>query len=675
MSLHPNCTEDMGFYKKEQRKITRLGLLLTSKKRYVFMITSRYFIQTAVFFLILGLFSTAWGAVWGDINGDGKIGPEEAVYALQVAAGTKPQRIDTTHSGTIVADETWTPAGNPHIITGTLTIAADPPNGATLVIQPGVEVRFEQGASIEVGANNAPGTLIAEGTASSGILFTSNQATKTKGWWKYIRFNQQAVNCRMSFCTVEYGGIYNTSYKYGGNLVIDIAEDAPVSLNNCTIQSSFSHGVCFLGSGLVHFSDNTITGNDYYGIRMYADQVRGIENSNKLAGNTLGGVYVITSTVKNDALWHKLDTPYILRNITVASQSAEPAVLTIEAGTELRFAEEGGIVIGDTDQPGKLVAQGQADKLIIFTSNQTEKTKGWWNHLRFTETDAGSILAHCTVEYGGRLNTSYKYAGNVMIYGAGNVSISNCTISNSGTNGVYFHNDQGFVNFSENTLTNNGQDSDRTYGGYGIKIYADQVRGIQSNNSVSGNMIGGVYVRSDIIENDATWHPLDAPYTVGTVTVEGVQPTLSIETGTELRFVEDSKLVVEKGRLVAKGTTFTSNQTFPTKGYWYGIQFGQEAVASSLTNCTVEYAGGSHPYLNDTNIDVKTANGLNIHNCTIGNSKVYGIKIWSGGKADLTGTSFTANETADIYVDMNSCANYTGAPVGSPVVVNNGTCD
>ncbi|MCI5129615.1 MAG: hypothetical protein D3907_14270, partial [Candidatus Electrothrix sp. AUS3] len=259
MSLHPNCTEDMGFYKKEQRKITRLGLLLTSKKRYVFMITSRYFIQTAVFFLILGLFSTAWGAVWGDINGDGKIGPEEAVYALQVAAGTKPQRIDTTHSGTIVADETWTPAGNPHIITGTLTIAADPPNGATLVIQPGVEVRFEQGASIEVGANNAPGTLIAEGTASSGILFTSNQTTKTKGWWKYIRFNQQAVNSRMSYCTVEYGGITysNAITYYGGNIVIENDTDASVSLNNCTISNSVSDGIFFLGSsGLVHFSDN-----------------------------------------------------------------------------------------------------------------------------------------------------------------------------------------------------------------------------------------------------------------------------------------------------------------------------------------------------------------------------------------------------------------------------------
>ncbi|MCI5219064.1 MAG: right-handed parallel beta-helix repeat-containing protein [Candidatus Electrothrix sp. LOE2] len=478
----------------------------------------------------------------------------------------------------------------------------------------------------------------------------------------------------MSYCTVEYGGIYNSyPYNYGANLIIDIAEDAPVSLSNCTIKNSASHGVCFLGSGLVNFSGNIITGNEYYGIRIYADQVRGIENSNKLAGNTLGGVYVQTSTVKNNALWHKLDTPYILEDVTVASLNT-PAVLTIEAGTELRFVEEGSMVIGVTDQPGKLVAVGTANNPIVFTSNQTDKTKGWWNYLRFNATDAGSILTHCTVEYGGR-REPYGRAGNVVIDGADNVSISNCTISNSGTNGVHCFNDQGFANFSENTITNNGQETDKTYGGYGIIIYADQVRGIQGNNSVSGNLLGGVYVQSDTIKNDATWYPLDAPYTVGTVTVEGVQPTLSIETGTELRFVEDSKLVVEKGRLVAQGTVFTSNQTYPTKGYWRGIQFGQEAVASSLTNCTIEYGGSTDMgYLINTNIDVKTANGLDIHNCTIGNSKSYGIKIRSGGKADLAGTSFTANDTADIYVDRGSCANYTGTPAGSPVVVTNGTC-
>ncbi|MCI5125264.1 MAG: right-handed parallel beta-helix repeat-containing protein [Candidatus Electrothrix sp. AR5] len=640
------------------------------------MIKIRYIFQAAVFFLVLSISSVAWATVWGDINGDGKIGLEEAVYALQVASGTKTQQINSTHSGTIAFDEIWTPEGNPHIVSGKLIIAGAAPNGAILTIQPGVEVRFAEGASIEVGGTNSPGTLVAVGTASSQILFTSNQTTKTKGWWKYIRFNEQAVNCRMSYCTVEYGGIYS-AYGWGGNLVVDTAKDTSVSLNHCTIRNSASHGVCFLGSsnGLVNFSENIITGNEYYGIRIYADQVRGIENSNTMAGNLLGGVYVQTSTVRDNALWYKIDTPYILEEITVASQSAEPAVLTVEAGTELRFVEEGSMVIGNSDRPGRLVAQGQADKPIVFTSNQTDKTKGWWSRLRFNGTDTGSTLAYCTVEYGGRRGP-YGRAGNVVIDGANNVSINNCTISDSGTNGVHFYTDQSFANLSGNTMTNNGEDESKIYGGYGIKIYADQVRGIQGNNSLSGNLLGGVYVRKDTIENDATWHPLDAPYTLETVTVHGVsQPTLSLESGTELRFVQDTKLVVNTGRLVAQGTIFTSNQTYPTKGWWLGIQFNEEAVACSLKNCTIEYGGGDSAYMKNNNIDVLTANGLDIHNCTISNSKGYGIKLRSGGKADLAGTSFAANENADIYVERNSCANYTGTPLGTPVIVTYGTCN
>ena len=53
------------------------------------MIKQRYVIQVAVLSLVLGFISTAWGAVWGDINGDSRIGLEETIHSLQVVAGIK----------------------------------------------------------------------------------------------------------------------------------------------------------------------------------------------------------------------------------------------------------------------------------------------------------------------------------------------------------------------------------------------------------------------------------------------------------------------------------------------------------------------------------------------------------------------------------------------------------
>jgi len=169
------------------------------------MLRVRFF-QLILIFLIMNCVSLSWGGLWGDVNGDEKIGLEEAIYALQVASGVKTARVNATHKGTIDMDEIWTPEGNPHIITGDLTVAGPAPNGATLTIEPGTEIWIDQYASIKVGAYQSPGTLIANGTEVSPILFTSNQTVKTRGWWENIRFAEQAVNCQMSYCTIEYGG-------------------------------------------------------------------------------------------------------------------------------------------------------------------------------------------------------------------------------------------------------------------------------------------------------------------------------------------------------------------------------------------------------------------------------------------------------------------------------------
>lgn len=428
------------------------------------------FFQLGLTLSILCAATLSWAAFWGDINRDEKIGLAEAIYALQVSSGLKPQYVNETHSGTIFSDELWTPAGNPHIVSGTLKIAGDAPNGATLTIQPGVEVWFEENASIEVGSSNSPGTLQAIGTGASKIIFTSNQLSKTKGWWNYIRFNEQAVNCNLSYCTIEYGGGYD-NWNSAGNVVIYEADN--VIINNCIITNSDTNGVFFVnGTGFAGFSNNTIGDNSKYGISLCADQVRGIDANNSVAGNALGGVRVRTDIVTNDAIWHHLDASYIVGKVTVAS--ANGVTLTINPYTELRFEEGGSIEVGGANSPGTLQAKGSG---IIFTSNQLTKTKGWWNYIRFNSTAINCSMLYCTIEYGGGYD-NWSGAGNVVIYEADNVLLHGCTIANSGTNGVLFANGTGFANFSNNTIKDNSR--------YGISLCADQVRGIEVTNKVAG---------------------------------------------------------------------------------------------------------------------------------------------------------------------------------------------
>lgn len=88
-----------------------------------------------------------------------------------------------SHSQTIVPDTiftstTWTPAGNPYIISDTTVVL----NVATLTIDPGVIVKFNSAATLHV-----RGKLHAIGNVTDSIEFTSNLPSPTMGCWAGIK--------------------------------------------------------------------------------------------------------------------------------------------------------------------------------------------------------------------------------------------------------------------------------------------------------------------------------------------------------------------------------------------------------------------------------------------------------------------------------------------------------
>ena len=85
----------------------------------------------------------------------------------------------TDVSGIISSNTTWTLANSPYTITGTVVISS----GVTLTIEAGVIININADESIFVN-----GTLIAQGTSSSKITFTSSQSSKAAGDWGLIKF-------------------------------------------------------------------------------------------------------------------------------------------------------------------------------------------------------------------------------------------------------------------------------------------------------------------------------------------------------------------------------------------------------------------------------------------------------------------------------------------------------
>ncbi|MGL4597435.1 MAG: T9SS type A sorting domain-containing protein [Bacteroidia bacterium] len=151
----------------------------------------------------------------------------------------------TNVSGFINANTTWTLAGSPYLVTGNALLS----QGYTLTIDPGVVVKFDNNKALQI-----DGELIAIGTVSQHIVFTSNQAVPQPGDWAKLHFSDFSTDAVynaagnyvsgtiMKYCDVRYAG----SLMWGS---IDIQQCSPY-FNHCRILDGSWSGINFNGDHL-----------------------------------------------------------------------------------------------------------------------------------------------------------------------------------------------------------------------------------------------------------------------------------------------------------------------------------------------------------------------------------------------------------------------------------------
>ena len=125
----------------------------------------------------------------------------------------------TLKSGTISANTTWSKSDSPFLITGDVTVNS----GKTLTIEAGSEVRFTPLSDDQSSGNDAnrgelyvKGTLIANGTASDTIVFTSNAESPSSGDWYGIRLQDSNASGSFKYNNIAYATYAIRSYgTYG----------------------------------------------------------------------------------------------------------------------------------------------------------------------------------------------------------------------------------------------------------------------------------------------------------------------------------------------------------------------------------------------------------------------------------------------------------------------------
>lgn len=303
--------------------------------------------------------------------------------------------------------------------------------------------------------------------------------------------------------------------------------------------------------------------------------------------NAKAGPTYVSGLISSDTIWGLVNSPYIITdNVTVD----DGVNLTIEPGVVVKLNFFTRLIIN-----GSLFAEGEENRPITFTSNQSSPALGDWSSIKFDNAgNSSGIIWHTRIEY--------------AIYGIWCVNsspiIANNTIANIMSKGIYLQESDSIV--TNNTVTNVSHT--------GIDIY-------MSSPAIESNFIGNTsyygiksYKSSLVISNNTvvgTTKGIQLKNSTSTIVGNRIASTaygLYMERVPEANILDNQ--VEESGHgvyMVFSNSTVVRNNTIT------GTDFGLYTMSSSpfIVNSTIlmsqhkdlHIAGESHPVTLNTTFD------------------------------------------------------------------------
>jgi hypothetical protein len=161
----------------------------------------------------------------------------------------------TPVSGGIYSNTTWALSNSPYIVTDTVVVFP----GVILTIEPGVVVKFDTNTRLEIRA----GQLIAEGTPTDSITFTSNLLTPSPGSWLGIVLDgyiSSSLTSKFKYCNIRFAN----KAIYGGNLDGNLnIKNTMIDHNNYGIECSQNNNIidsCLFTHNVYYAAHNIVSG-------------------------------------------------------------------------------------------------------------------------------------------------------------------------------------------------------------------------------------------------------------------------------------------------------------------------------------------------------------------------------------------------------------------------------
>ncbi len=302
----------------------------------------------------------------------------------------------------------------------------------------------------------------------------------------------------------------------------------------------------------------------------------------------------VSGVISSNAAWTLSSSPYIVTGNILVNTGV---TLTIEPGVIVKFEDLKSLQVN-----GQLIAMGNSNSNITFTSNNAVPDSGDWGYIFFSDVSndavfdasgnyiGGCILQYCTIEYAGSgANTD----GAVQI-SSSHPFINYCTIRNNSKAGIYASGLTDTLRIKNSTIYNNSRYCLDGDGGGGIYTSGGTV--IISKNTIRNNSStyhadgGGVYINTGkpIITRNTISNNV-AAYNGGAVYLMNVSDALvsnNIITG-------NTALMEFGGIYTLYGTATISDNILYNNGGGMNIYYGSANITNNfICNNSAPYAGG-----------------------------------------------------------------------------------
>lgn len=400
----------------------------------------------------------------------------------------------TPKSGIIAINETWALAGSPYWIEDNITVEY----GATLTIDPGVEIKFDGYYCLYINGN-----LNAIGTELNRIIITSNKTTPAPGDWDKIQINSTG-HAEINYCKISYGRF----------------------------------GIYISNSNFNNLSNNRILSQSWFGIYLYSSSFNNIINNN-LTKNQMGAIYLKNS--KNNNIESNILYPTLgmVRAITLESSSNNTIIYNIIkqnfGGLLLRYNSLYNIIVNNniTECWEGIIFEASdsysPDSNIIAENNFTAITFGL-SGVGSYNSIINNYFVNDVMGQGGILlsginnilfdNTVSGYGEGIKIQHSDKNLIKNNTISSNNVTGVIISNSDRNTIENNTIFSNNGdglllQNYAELNNVTGNKIFQNSGDGIQLNkvyynnimyNNISNNVEHGIYLQHSHAEGNLIHH-------------------------------------------------------------------------------------------------------------------------------------------------------------------------